>query len=445
MKKVIAIALISILVMGFFTGCGKKKDEADIYFLNFKPEVTDAYEKIAAQYEKETGVKIKIITAASGEYESTLKAEMAKREVPTIFQINGPVGYETWKDYCADLLSTSLYTELADQSLCVTSGTGVYGIPCVIEGYGILYNDAIMQKYFALDTRETQYDSMDEIQSYAALKILTEDMTRHKDELGIEGVFASTSLGNGQQWRWQSHLANIPFYYEFSENTGYSNPTLAGLASDEIEFKYGANFKNIFDLYINNSCSEKTLLDTKSVDDSMCEFALGQCAMVQNGNWAWSQISSVNGNTVAAEDIKMLPIYTGIAGEASQGICIGTENYLAVNCQVSKDKQQKAIDFLEWLYTSDEGKEFVVNDLGFITPFKGYDDYTYADPLSQQVKDWVNDESKKNIPWVFQSFPNTVFKDEFGEQLNEYAQGNVTWSQLVDNVKKYWNEEKTAE
>lgn len=119
-------------------------------------------------------------------------------------------------------------------------------------------------------------------------------------------------------------LANIPVYYEFKNN----NIDLASDATKEIQFQYADNYKNIFDLYINNSTTDSKLLGTKQVADSMAEFALGQCAFVQNGNWAWSQINEVDGNVVAEDDIRFMPIYTGVEGEETQGLCTGTENFL---------------------------------------------------------------------------------------------------------------------
>ena len=230
---------------------GGNKQDGEIYFLNFKPEIAEIYNQIAKDYEQETGVRVKVVTAASGTYETTLRSEIAKNDAPTIFQINGPIGYQTWKDYTRDLKDTELYANLTDQGLAVTDGDGVYGIPYVVEGYGIIYNNAIMEQYFALPNRATEFTSMDEVNNFAALKALVEDMTAHKDELGIKGVFASTSLAAGEQWRWQTHLANIPFYYEFLEDTQEGDsPTLTALAADEIEFRYDQNFKNIFDLYL---------------------------------------------------------------------------------------------------------------------------------------------------------------------------------------------------
>lgn len=443
LKKVISSCLVAGMFLSMMTGC-QSSSKKEIYFLNFKPEIAEIYDKIAKDYQAETGVKVKVVTAASGTYEQTLKSEVAKSEAPTIFQINGPVGYQNWTDYCADLKDTKLYSYLSDKSLAVTSGEGVYGIPYVVEGYGIIYNNAIMEKYFALANKAVNVSSMDEINNFDTLKAVAEDMTGHKKELGIEGVFASTSLNSGEQWRWQTHLANVPFYYEFAENTAFDNSILAGLAAKEINFKYSDNFKNIFDLYINNSYTEPSMLGSKSVDDSMAEFALGKVAMVQNGNWAWSQISGVSGNTVTENDIKYLPIYTGVSGEESQGLCIGTENYFAVNSKVSKEKQEMSIAFLEWLFSSETGKTYVTNELGFIAPFTTFnDDEKPADPLAKEVLGWM-EKDVTSVPWTFAAFPSENFKNDFGDALLEYAQGQKGWDDVATIVKDSWKKEAAA-
>ena len=206
-KKICAITLVFILLLAF-SGCGATQDDTkgSVYLLNFKPEIAEYYNEIAKEYTKETGIPVKVVTAASGTYEQTLKSEVAKSNAPTIFQVNGPTGFKAWKDYCADLKDTKLYAELKDQDLAIKEGMGVYAVPYAIEGYGIIYNEAITEKYFELPTKKTQYTSMEQIDSFAKLKALVEDMQAQKEALGIDGVFASTSLGAGEQWRWQSHL-----------------------------------------------------------------------------------------------------------------------------------------------------------------------------------------------------------------------------------------------
>lgn len=450
-KKIICIVSAALISLGIFTGCNRNESDGgttnnggtnqtvkEIRYLNFKPEIAEVYDRISEAYEKETGIKLVVETAASGTYESTLTARMATSDAPSLFQINGPIGYASWADYCADLSDTEIYKHLNDKSLAVTANGKVYGIPYVVEGYGIIYNQKILDAYFALPDKKTKYSSVDEIRNFAALKAVVEDMQANKNKLGIEGVFAATSLKTGEDWRWQTHLMNIPVTLEFQNK----NIELTGEGYKTIEFNYSDNFKNIFDLYINNSTTDKKQLGTVDVTSSMAEFALGKCAMVQNGNWGASQILGASGNTVAAEDIKFLPVYTGIDGEESLGICIGTENFMCINSKASEAEQKAAADFLYWLFSSETGKKFVTDELGFITPFDTFAEGEEPDdPLAREVVKWMNMDGVTNIPWNFTVFPSQNYKDSLGSALLKYAQGATTWNEVKKIAVDEWKNE----
>jgi len=406
-----------------------------VYFLNFKPEVANVWQEIAAEYTAETGVPVQVDTAASGTYEQQLRNLMGQANPPTIFQINGPVGYQAWKDYTADLSNTWLYQHLTEKDIAIKDGDGVYGIPYAIEAYGIIYNNAIMQKYFDLPDQTSGIHSVDEIKDFDTLKAVAEDMQAHADELGIKGAFAATSLQPGEDWRWQTHLANVPFYYEFKEdgvNIGDGVPA-------EVTFSHNANFQNLFDLYTNNSTMAKTGLGAVTVDQSMAEFAAGQAAMVQNGTWAWAQVAGINGNTVLPEDVGFLPLYTGTADDATQGICIGTENFLAINSHASEADQQASIDFLTWLFSSEKGKEYLINDLAFVAPFDTIEAAELPDdPLIQNMNAWSARTDVNTVPWDFTVFPSQQWKNDFGGYLLAYVQGQMPWDQVTTNVVNDW-------
>ena len=435
MKKIILSTCALFAAVMTMSAAPKK---GTVRYLNFKPEVASVYEELAAAYEKETGVKVIVETAANNTYESTLTAKMATKQAPTLFQINGPVGYSNWKDYCADLTKTEIYKHLSDKSLAITDNGKAYGIPYVVEGYGIIYNKALTDKYFALASKGTSFKSMDEINNFAKLKELCDDMQAHKDELGIKGVFASTSLKAGEDWRWQTHLANLPIYYEFTKN----KVNLSSDATHEIKFQYGKNFKNIFDLYTTDSVIDRKNVGVKTVDQSMAEFALEECVMVQNGNWAWGQISGVSGNKVKADNVKYLPIYTGVAGEESQGLCVGTENFYCINKKASKADQQATADFIYWLYSSKTGKDYVTNKLGFIAPFDTFaENEKPTDPLAKEILNYMSKKGIVSVSWNFTLFPSQTFKDAFGADLLQYCQGSKDWNTVSSNVVKNWKTE----
>lgn len=441
MKKALgSVLMLAVAGSMLFAGGGKEKAQ-EIYFLNFKPEIADVYEaKVIPAFQAENpGYKLKVVTAASGTYEQTLKSEQAKSNPPVIFQTNGPVGLEGSRNDAAPLDDTNFYKLLADKSMALKLDGKVAAIPYAVEGYGIIYNDAIMNKYFALPNKAVAINSAEEIKDFATLKAVVEDMQKNIDALGIKGVFASTSMAAGNQWRWQTHTVNVPLYYEFLKKAPETSPVLTGLAAETLDFTYNKNFKDLMDLYTNNSLTAKTLLGSKSVDDSMAEFALGQCAMVQNGNWAAAQILGTPGNKVASADIKFLPLYMGIDGEMNAGLCVGTENYLCINKNASAEAQAGADVFLTWLFSSPTGKKLVSEDLKFITPFNSFSEAELpTDPLSQQVSIWMNKSGVNSIGWTFAAIPSEEWKNALGSALLAYFEGKADWNNVVKTAQDQW-------
>jgi len=406
-----------------------------VYLLNFKPEAEEALKTIASAYKDKTGVEVKVVTAASGTYQQTLQTEVAKSNPPTIFNINGPVGLVTWKDYALDLSGTEFVKALTDSSMALTDEDGVvYGSPLGIEGYGLIYNAAILNKYFAMEGAKAT--SVDEIKGFAKLKEVVEDMQARKADLGIEGAFACTSLASGEDWRWQTHLANYPVFYEFRDK-GVTD-------AKEIALTYSDNYKQIFDLYLNNSTVAPSAAAAPTRPPSHAGIAPRARAFVQNGNWAWSQISEVEGNTVAEGDIHFMPIYIGVSGEEKSGIALGTENYLAVNSQVSETAQKASIDFLTWLLTGEGAKMLVDNSVVSVSPYPAFSELTPADPLGKETAQFLANKELYPINWVFQTFPSQEFKNQLGSHLAQYASGQEDWSAVKDYFVSAWKSEKSA-
>lgn len=433
--RVLAAVAAVGLSASVLTACGQNNGPS-VYYLNFKPEQSQQFEQIAEEYTAETGVPVKVVTAASGSYMQTLKAEMAKTNAPTLFQINGQEGYSIWKDYLADMSDYEITQALQDDAQPITNADGgIVGVPFAMEGFGILYNEEILDNYFALPGAKV--GSMEELNTFEDLKAVAEDMQARKDQLGIEGAFAATSLAAGEEWRWTNHLMNGPIHYEIEDRGVQDFSDLA-----DFEFTYGDNYRNLFDLYLQNSTVTPSLASARAVSDSMAEFATGKAAMVQNGNWAWGQISEEGGNVVKEDKIKFMPMYMGLPNEENVGINVGTENFLSVNKKASEEDQKATRDFLNWLFLSDRGKELVVNDLGFIAPFQNYGvDDVPADPLARQVQEALSDDTTEALPWDFQYTPNQQFRDLYGQNLAQYANGNMTWEDLVSKLKEDWSYE----
>lgn len=410
-------------------GSGEATGDGQVYLLNFKPEQADAWVALADAYTAETGVPVTVQTAASGTYESTLRSEMAKSESPTVFQVNGPVGLAIWGDYGADLSDTPLYEHLADKDMALTGADdSILAIPYVIETYGLIYNKAILNDYIAQPF--SVISSVDEINSFDTLKAVVESIQENKDELGVDGAFTSAGFDASSDWRFKTHLANLPLYFELS------NVELDG-QPESIEGTYMSNYKDIFDLYINNSTVEPTTLAGKTMEDATAEFALGEAVFLQNGTWAYGDLSAAG---MADEDLGMLPIFIGADGEENQGLTTGSENYWMVNKQASEADQQASIDFLSWAITSDTGRDSLTNEMGFVTPFDSFDGYESTNPLILADIE-ARAAGKFSVAWYFTMMPSEEWKNGVGSALLSYAQGTGDWDAVETAYVDGWAEE----
>ena len=438
-KKLAVLGLTATMVMSLCAGCGGKEtsggkdasgDKGSVYYLNFKPEADAQWQELAKIYEEETGVEVTVVTAASGQYETTLKSEMGKSECPTLFQVNGPVGLASWKDYCADLSDTEVYKQLTSEDFALKDGDKVAGIGYVIESYGIICNKKLLT--------EAGY-SMDDIKNFADLKKVAEDITARRDELGFD-AFTSAGMDGSSDWRFKTHLANLPVYYEYQAD-GINN-------TNAIKGTYLDNYRQIWDLYINNSTTDPKQLSVKTGDDAVAEFVAEKAVFYQNGTWAYSDISSVGD-----ENLGMLPIYIGVDGEENQGLCTGTENYWCVNNKASEADIKATEDFMAWLATDDTALKAIcgsqgampsgADGMGFVTPFKKNleSDNLLVNIASQYVAD-----GKTPVSWNFTTMPSETWKNEVGSALTVYAsdQTDANWDLVKKAFVEGWATESQA-
>lgn len=394
--------------------------EGSVYYLNFKPEADEYWQELAKTYTEETGVPVTVLTAASGEYEKTLKSEMAKTDAPTLFQVNGPVGLASWKDYCYDLTGSDIAGELTNDSFALMDGDKMAGIAYVVENYGIIYNKALLE--------EAGYTAAD-ITNFESLKKVAEDITSRKEELGFS-AFTSAGMDGSSDWRFKTHLANIPIYYEYKDE---------GIDStDAIKGTYLDNYRQIWDLYINNAVCSPTEISTKTADDATADFVMEDAVFYQNGTWEYNNIADVGD-----ENLGILPIYIGVDGEENQGVCTGTENYWCVNAKAAPEDIQATLDFMYWCVTSDAGVEAMCKDMGFVIPFKS--NLESENTLVNEANKYL-EEGKTPVTWVFSTMPSEEWKNGVGSALTAYAadQTDEKWQQVVTAFVDGWAAEAAA-
>lgn len=417
---------------GTSTGSSPSNDaKGKVYYLNFKPEQDAQWQELAEAYTEETGVPVTVKTAASGEYETTLKAEMAKSKAPTLFQVNGPVGLASWKDYCYDLDDADILKTLTSDSFALKGDDGkVKSVAYVIETYGLIYNKELLSK--------AGYEQKD-ITNFASLKAAVEDITSRKDELGFS-AFTSCGMDSSSDWRFKTHLANLPIYYEYKAD-GIST-------TDAIKGTYLPQYRQIWELYINNSTCEPGVISTKTADDATAEFITGKACFYQNGTWEYANIAEIGD-----DNLGMLPIYIGAEGEDAQGLCTGSENYWCVNNKASEDDIKATLDFINWCVTSDAGTKAMcgaagampsgADGMGFVIPFEG--NLESENKLNQIADECVAD-GKTPVDWCFSTMPSEEWKNGVGSALTTFAsdQSDANWDAVKTAFVDGWATEAAA-
>ena len=407
-KRAAAVTLAALMAGSALAGCGgnassntdskgdskaessKTESKADatggkVYYLNFKPEQDQAWQDLAKKYTEETGTEVTVVTAAEGTYEQTLTSEMAKGdEAPTLFQVNGPVGLAKWEDFCKDLKGTDIYSQLTSKDYALEKDGKVYGIAYVIESYGLIYNKTLLNKYFESDFATVK--KIDDLNSFDKLKTVAEEIQKND--------------------------------------------------TDAIKGTYLENYKNIWDLYINNSTCKPTELASKTGAESEAEFINGDAVFFQNGSWEYSAVTE---GGLKDEDLGMLPIYIGVGDEANQGLCTGTENYWCVNSNASEANQAATEAFINWCVTSETGTKAMAEAMGFVIPFKAAQE---SKNVFVKADKEYTDAGKKPVSWNFTTMPSEDWKNGVGAALTQYAAGTGDWDAVKTAFVDGWKTEK---
>ena len=420
-KKLLGVVLCATMVAGLLAGCGSSSksektgsdSKGSVYWLNFKPEADEALQGIAKTYEKEKGVKVKVVTAASGNYNSTLTSEMGKSAAPTLFVVGNQAAVKTWNDYCLDLKGTDVYNELNTDAFNLTDENGkVASIGYCYESYGIIVNKKLLKK---------AGHEITDIKDFASLKSVAEDIHKRADKLGFD-AFTSSGLDDASAWRFTGHLANMALFYEGRDDGWKEAPA-------EIKGTYLENFKNVWDLYINNSKYDKNTLATGGYD-AEAEFKKGEAVFYQNGTWEYDALKK----SISDDDMQMIPIYCGVEGEEKAGLCSGTENCWAVNAKASKADQKATLEFMKWLVTSKEGTKVMAEQFGAI-PYKKAADS--GNVFLKNANDLL-EAGNYNVDWAFNYTPNVdEWRASLVAAMNKYDAGG-SWDDVKTAFVQGW-------
>ncbi len=444
MKKLLAVLLALVMVLSL-VACGAAPAETpntpaepetpateepaaepetpaapgSVYYLNFKPESDAAWQEIAKTYTEQTGVPVKVVTAASGQYDTTLTAELDKDAAPTMFQVGNLGAVNSYGEFCYNLEGTDVYNEMTTTDFNLKNEAGeTVSIGYCYEAFGIIVNKALLEK---------AGHSVDEITNFESLKAVADDIHARADELGFD-AFTSAGLESSSAWRFSGHLANMPLYYEFRDDGVTEQPAT-------IKGTYLENYKNIWDLYITDTATTGAALLSATGDQAEAEFGEGKAAFYQNGSWEYSNLTSADKFGMNPDDLTMIPIYCGVEGEEKAGLCCGTENCWAINKNASPEDIQATLDFMYWVVTSEEGTTMLAEQFG-PCPFKNAK--TPENVFFAAANEYVAN-GNYTVTWAFNWTPAVDdWRGAVVDALSQYTTGTGDWSTVETAFVQGW-------
>jgi raffinose/stachyose/melibiose transport system substrate-binding protein len=431
MKRMLTVLFVLLVAASFAWAGGEQeqkqekakaeKEMTTVDIFQFKVEFKDQFTALAEEYmESHPNVKLNIETVGGGDdYGAALRARFASGDEPAIFNIGGPQDVADWMNSLATLNELDA-TEKAFNGVLggVTMDGNVYGLPYNQEGYGLIYNKAMFEQA-GIDPRE--------ITSFSALQSAVEKLDSMKDELGIQQVFAFPVK---ETWVTGLHLSNAVLSQEFDNVNEAFN-------ADTVDFEHSEGLKKLVDLQQNYSVKPTLSLDYSQQVEQL--FATEKVAMIQQGNWAYGSIQGVNEEL--AQNIGLIPL--SVAGGVGDSIPVGVPMYWGVNKNKSDAVMREAKKFLNWMYTSETGKRYVLEEFKFIPAYKGYDISKVDDPLARDILDYS--DRGKTLPWVFMGYPTGWGMQVLGVDIQKYVADKMSWSELIEHSTEEWEKARSEE
>ncbi|KPB05692.1 ABC transporter substrate-binding protein [Bacillus sp. CHD6a] len=422
MKRLVLLLLSLSLVVGIFAGCSSDNsssnsdnnsgdgDQVTLNLFQFKVEIADQLAEMIKEFEAEhPNIKVKLETVGGGaDYGAALKAKFASGEQPDIFNNGGFKELELWKEHLADL-SEEPWAEhvlpIGKVPMTDPEDGKLYGMPVNLEGYGFIYNKDLFEEAGITEPPT----NITELKAAA-------------EKLEAAGI-TPFSAGYAEWWVIGQHLLNIPFAQQEDPEA-----FIAGLydGSEKIVGnKHFKEFKEVLDAEIKFGNDNPLTTDYNT---QVTQFASGQTAMLQQGNWTENMIYEVDPDM----NMGFLPI--PINDDASaDSLPVGVPNNWAIN--KNSENIEEAKTFLNWMVSSETGKRFITEEFAFIPAFDNIEPAGLGD-LGQSILEYSTAE--KTVPWTWFMWPDGANK-EFAATIQEYAAGRIDYDTVLERFQTTWD------
>lgn len=359
-----------------------------------KAEIAEQLQAMAKQYTAETGIEVEVWAQAGDEYYTNLKTNLSSESGPTVFSLNSDAEITEVKDYLADLGSLSFISKVQSDLLAQRDGKTV-GVPMTAEGFGLVYNKDLV-----------------DVSTLTGADAMVQFISTQK-KAGITGLGLSQ-----EDYFLAGHMFNFPFALQADPN-GFCEQLYKG----EVKLADVKEFQDYAKILSAIRADQTNPIEV-TYDNNCGDFATGKTAMIHQGNWAYG--------VVGGFDPSFEMGVTGLPLNGNTKVSVGVPSVWCVNADASAEEQQMGIDFLNWLYTSETGVHYLMDEFGFIPVVEGMES-TSMDPLSAAVADAI---AKGDIlPWTFNTqWPAGIITTELAPITQEFFTTNMSEADYLAKI-----------
>ena len=395
----------------------------NITLLNTKAEIQAALEEMGAEYEKKSGVHVDVMPVSDDSPYTKMISLYNSGNPPTVAILDTTDVVALAEEKAADLSGEKWVSE-AEGYTTELNGK-IYSFPLCIEGRGIIYNKAVIEKVLGEEFDPASVTTLDEFRALL-------------DRLVDKGMEKPVSMAK-EDWSLGAH--HLQYIYETYDGTSEG----AQKAVEEIKagrlnlnsYKRMSEFLDIFDVLREYNVAKGDPLGA-DYDEMAIDLADGKTAFWFNGNWAWPNLSEAGAEET--DEYGFLPYFmnndkSDFANQMIQG---APSKQVMVDRQIATPKEQAAgKQFLSWMVYSEIGQQMLVKTCNIIPPFKN-NPYEPADPLSRDLYEKVHARKAFSASVIV---PNDHWA-VLGAAMQKYLAGRSDREELITSIQEYWDEQE---
>lgn len=412
MKKNVIKGLSTVLLAGgLLAGCSSNSSGGNgdivVDVFNIKVETKDQLEAMIEKYESEhENVDIRLTTVGGGQdAASALQAKFSSNEDPAIFLLGGLSDVEKYQNYLLDVSDMESAKAAIEGTLQGSTVDGTpYGIPLNIEGFGWMINKDIFESA-GVDPAS--------IASYDDFVKAVETIDSQKKELGLEAVFGYSGKEDWVTSQFSNHFTAPEF----------ENDLQVAYEAGELTFKYGDRMKEYTDLLNKYNVQPILSLDYSTSVEEL--FTNNKVAIIHQGNWIVPSLDGIDPE-FSKEKLGILPLFVDSDNEGY--ISAGPSWFWGINKEQDEEVVEASKDFIDWMYTSDYGKQQIVEEFKYIPAHEGYEIDNITDPVSKEVYQMLLDG--KSRVWAHNQYPNGFSTTALFPEYQKYLNGDISWEDL---------------